>query len=88
MSSTRCSPHIHPGQGLVQDEDLGMGSRAMASSTRWSSPAGGVPMRLWSKASHGPGPRQPSTRSRRWAGTGRNTGQRLMAAAKKSRTLG
>ena len=64
-----------------------MGSRAMASNTRWSSPPERVPMRLWSKASPWTRARQPSTRSRRWAGTGRNTGQRLMAAAKKSRTL-
>ena len=44
-------------------------------------------MRLWSRASPWTRERQSATLSRRGAGTGRNTGQRLMAAAKKSKTL-
>ena len=44
-------------------------------------------MRLWSRASPWTRERQAATLSRRGAGTGRNTGQRLMAAAKKSKTL-
>ena len=64
-----------------------MGSRAMASSTRWSSPPERAPIRLSRRASPWTRLRQAATRSRSFLGMGRKTGQSEMAEVKRSSTL-
>ena len=88
ISSSWCSPSIStPDRGSSRIKIWGSGSRAMARSTRWSWPPDRPPMGLSSRSSPWTRARQRATSSRWRLGTGRQTGQRVTAAAKKSSTL-
>ena len=64
----------------------GTGSRARASSTRWSCPPDSPPMGLSSRSPPWTRSRLRRQRSRYFPGMGRHTGHRAVAAVKKSST--
>lgn len=81
------SPHIDPGQRLVQNENLRNGLQRQGQQHPLELPAGeGADALLNQRLTVDPG-QALGYLVPQMAGTGRKTGQRLMAAAKKSRTL-